>query len=595
MTLSLDPGARRRALLCLLALAGCRSDVAVDIETSVGSEAHRDDPKARLADVRAVAEALWLPAAAPSVATTAPAGPARPPASTDDLTDLTTAIRKGAIDEIGGPARRIAASPPSLWSQIRTALAAPRKATKGDYRSMLAAIGGDVPNKYGHFDLAWKKAHGFAVKRSEDWFEDLLVLPRGKLSPMLVGVYRDCVLQTSLLQAASKIGAESMTSKEVVDALLEAAYQHDGIFRDEVSRAIVRIGDEAVPHLWRATIVVDDRNEAQLQRAEFAAVQLDKMDRWIPERAEAALATEPRRLAALLDVWGEARNGNAAAIMLAHADSRVPKVRDAARRAFSSLVDGPPPKTVSRRVRLLGGGTGQAQAFLNYRQRAGIAVREALARTDSSLIEAPCEPAVPGTPLDPHCDAQPSRHAASLFALLDARREAQSKAAIDAAMATGGQSLAQLDRLLAERPELGDEPRVAAAYRHGAAEALGRGDALAGAALSRKAAVLLGTRDPEAADTLRVQALLAEADSGAVPPLGREMLLRTAAQLRPDHPRVVAALEASPTMDTVGVATIAGDRLALGCACVVLAFACVGGVTRRRAPRASVTAASEDP
>lgn len=578
-----------RIALGMLALAACQRDLDVEIKTSVGSEAHRDDPKARMADVRAVAEALWMPAATRTTPVAAPAGPAHPPQSSDDLTDLTTAIRKGALDELGGPARRIAASPTSLWPQIRTALAAPRKATKGDYRSMLAAIGGDVPNRYGHFDLSWKKAHGFAVKRSEDWFEDLLVMPRSKLSPVLTPVYRDCVLQTSLLRASSEIGKNPNTSAEVVDVLLEAAIQHDGIFRDEVGRAIQRIGDEAVPHLWRRTIVVDDRDEVAMQRAELAIVQLDRMDRWIPERAEAALATEPRRLAALLDVWAEARNGNAAAIMLAHADSRVPKVRASARIAFASLVDGPPPKTISRRVRLLGGGTGQAQAFLNYRQRAGIAVREALARTDSTLIEQPCEPANPDAPIDPLCDKQPSRHAASLFALLDARREAQSKAAIDAAMAkaSGESSLAELDRLLAERPELGEEPRVAAAYRHGAAQALGRGDALVGATLSRKAAVLLDARDPDAADTLRVQALLAEADSGAVPPLGREMLLRTALQLRPDHARMIAARDASPSFTVSGVANIPGDRLALGCACVVIAFVCVGGVTRRRRNHAS--------
>jgi hypothetical protein len=573
-----------RIALGMLALAACRREVDVDVETSVGSEAHKDDPKAKMADVRAVAEALWMPAVAPTTPIAAPAGPARPPESAADLGDLTTAIRKGPIDELGGPARRIAASPASLWPQIRAALAAPRKATKGDYRSMLAAIGGDVPNRYGHFDLSWKKAHGYSVKRSENWFEDLLVMPRGKLSPVLTPVYRDCVLQTSLLQAASKIGANPASSGEVVDALLEAAFEHDGIFRDEIGRAIQNIGDEAVPHLWRRTIVVNDRDEAALQRAELAMVQLDRMDRWIPERAEAALATEPRRLVALLDVWAEARNGNAAAIMLAHADSRVPKVRASARNAFTALVDGPPPKTVSRRVRLLGGGTGKAQAFLNHRQRAAIAVREALARTDSTLIEQPCEPVKPDDRIDPRCEGQPSRHAASLFAVLDARREAESKTAIDAAMAKAddASSLAELDRLLAERPELGDEPRVAAAYRHGAAQALGRGDALAGAALSRKAAVLLEARDPNAADTLRVQALLAEADSGAVPPLGREMLLRTASQIRPDHARVIAAREASPSFAVEGVPSFRGDRLALGCACVVLAFACVGGVTRRR-------------
>ena len=568
---------------CALALAACRGDLDVDIQTSVGTRAHHEDPRAHLGDIRTVAQALFSRAAAPVTATAAPAGPARPPTSNTDLADLALAIRKGAIDEVGGPARRIAASPVALWPEIRAALVVPRRSPKGDYRSLLAAIGGDVPNRYGHFDLSWKKAHGFTVKRSEDWFEDLLVLPRTKLSPVLAPVYRDCVLQTALLRAAAEIGKNPGVSSQVIDVLFEVAFLHEGTFRDEVARTIHAVGDEAVASLWRATILNDDPDEEAQRRAEFAAIALDRMDRWIPERAEAALRSEPRRLADLLDVWGEARNGNAAATMLAHVDSRVPRLRAAARAAFSGLVEGPLPKTISRRVRLLGGGTGQAQAFLNYRQRAAIAVREALARSQPSAIEQPCEP-LPDAPPDPRCEGQPSRHAAALFAVLDARRQAESTAAIDAAVSSANSetTLGELDRLLAERPELGDEPRVAAAYRHGAAQALVDGDALRGAALSRKAAVLLSASDPTAAETLRLQALLAEADSGAVPAWGRQMLLRTAEQLRPDSPQVAAAIAASPPTVFGSTHPLPTDRLALGCGCVVLAFACIGGVTRRR-------------
>lgn len=572
------------AFTACLALAACRGELDVEIETSVGTRAHRDDPKAKLEDVREVARALLLPAPDTATPSTAPAGPARPPTSVADLDDLVAAIRKGALDEIGGPARRIAAAPVGLWPAVRAALQAPRRAPKGDYRSMLAAIGGDVPNRYGHFDLAWKKAHGFAVKRSEGWFEDLLVLPRSKISPVLTPVYRDVVLQTALLRAASEIGKDPNTSAQVVDVLLEVAYLHEGTFRDEVTRAIGGIGDEAVVPLLRATIVGDDPDEARLQRAEYAAAQLDRMDRWIPARAEAALSSEPRRLAALFDAWGQAHNGNAAAILLAHADSRIPSVRLAARRAFSGLVEGPPPKTISRRVRLLGGGTGQAQAFLNHRQLAAIAVRDALVKVDPTALEAPCEPVVAGEPIDPRCEGQPARHTAALFATLDARRLAESAAAIDAAMAAADPRATQesLDRLLAERPELGEEPRVAAAYRRGASEALADGDARRGAALSRKAAVLMAARDPQTAETLRLQALLAEAESGEVPAWGRQMLLRTADQLRPGDPHVAAALGTGPAAAFEATATLPGERIALGCACVVLGFACLGGITRRR-------------
>ncbi len=567
----------------LVAMAACRPELEVAIETSVGGRGAQHDPGAQLRDVRAVAEALLRPAAPSTTAAAVPDGPARPPESAADLGALTQAIRKGALDEVGGPARRIAAAPHALWPEIRAALQAPRRAPKGDYRSMLAAIGGDVPNRHGHFDLAWKQAHGFSVKRSEDWFEDLLTLPRGRVSPVLTPVYRDVVLQTALLRATAEIGKNPAVSDQVVDVLLDVAFLHEGTFRDEVTRTIGGIGDEAVAALMRATILGDDPGEDAEPRAQYAVALLDRMDRWIPERAEAALRTEPRRIAALLEAWGDARNGNAAPIMLAHADAQAPAVRAAARRAFGKLVDGPMPKTISRRVRLLGGGTGKAQAFLNHRQLAAIAVRDALVREGPAALERPCEPPPAGKPVDPSCDAQPSRHAAALFERLDARRRAESNAAIEAALAAADPTATQreLDRLLAERPELGDDPRVAAAYRQGAAAALAADDALLGATLSRKAAVLLEGRDAQTAQTLRLQALLAEADSGAVPRWGRQMLLRTADALRPGDSHVAAALAATPS-GFDATRTLPADRLALGCACVVLAFACVGGVTRRR-------------
>ena len=383
-----------RALPWILVMAtlACTPSLEVEVDTAIGSRARRDDPAARAQDVSVMARALFgRDEATGEAELPALAGPVHPPRAVEELDDLVVAIRKGALDEIGGPAHRLQHAEASLWPQLRALLLAPRRAPKGDYRSTLAAIGGDVPNRYGHFDLAWKKAHGFATKLSEDWFEDLLVMPRSKLSPSLVPVYRDCVLTTALLQAASEIGKNPGYSEDVVNVLLEAAYVHEGTFRDEVGRAVARIGDEAVPWLLRRAIPPQGRDPEAAQRAAYAQALLDRMDRWIPERAEAALRAEPRRLAAALTAWGEACDGHAAPVMLAHVDSKFPSVRAAARAAFVALVEGPPPKSVSRRVRLLGGGTGHAQAYLNYRQLAALAVRDAIVWLDPQLLEAPCD------------------------------------------------------------------------------------------------------------------------------------------------------------------------------------------------------------
>lgn len=576
---------RARVLLGLGAslFVACRGDLEVDIETSVGTRAHADDPTSRLDDARRVAVAVFgaVDVSAAARTTEVIAGPARPPSSASELDDLIAAIRKGPMDEIGGPARRLAATPRVLWPEVAKVLGAPRRAPKGDYRSMLAAIGGDVPNRYGHFDLAWKKAHGFAVKRSDDWFEDLLVLGGGRVSGVLTAVYRDTVIHTSLLRAASEIAKDPAVSDAVVNVLLDVAFLHESTFRDEVSRTIARIGDEAVAPLWRASIVPPDARDEAIVRAEYAVAMLDRMDRWIPERADGALQTDPRRHAELLTAWGEAKTGGAAALLLSHADARIPVVREAARKSFIGLVEGPMPKTISKRLRLLGGGTGQAQAYLNHRQRAGVAVREALVSVDPSAIERSCEPTEPGELPTAECLEQPARHTARYFAALDARRQTQTAAAIDGALAATSETaaIAALDRLMTERPELADDPRVAALARRGAARALGAGDARTGAALSRKASVLLADEDPAAAQTLRVQALLAEATDESVPRAGREMLLTTAAALRPDHPDVTRALaELGPTVSTQAIDP---RTLLVGCGGVLLGFLCLGGVARR--------------
>ena len=63
-----------------------------------------------------------------------------------------------------------------------------------------------MPNRYGHFELGWKRAHGFTVKLSEDWYGDLLALPPARVSKVFRGIYRDCVVTAALLRAAAQIG-----------------------------------------------------------------------------------------------------------------------------------------------------------------------------------------------------------------------------------------------------------------------------------------------------------------------------------------------------------------------------------------------------
>src|SRR5690606_30005518 len=101
----------------------------------------------------------------------APATEAQPiaaPRTGAELDALITGLRGAPHRDLAPLAAAVAATPPALWPEVRALLLAPRSARKADYKALLAVIGGDVPNRYGHFELAWKQAHGHTVRLSED-------------------------------------------------------------------------------------------------------------------------------------------------------------------------------------------------------------------------------------------------------------------------------------------------------------------------------------------------------------------------------------------------------------------------------------------
>lgn len=76
--------------------------------------------------------------------------PASDPAS---FQALLAAAREAPVAELAPLADALARTPGALWPEVEAALLAERKARKADYKALLALIGGDVPNRYGHFEL----------------------------------------------------------------------------------------------------------------------------------------------------------------------------------------------------------------------------------------------------------------------------------------------------------------------------------------------------------------------------------------------------------------------------------------------------------
>lgn len=550
---------RHLMIAVMLAAGGCGdADPAVEVSTYVGPTHARNDESLQREHARAVAgtvlAGMWPRASAAQDVEADDAltrdEPLHPPTDADEFSRVIQAIGELPLDELGGPARRLASAGPPVWPQIRQTLLAERKRPKTDYRSLLDAIGADVPNRYGHFARAWKKAHGFDVRLSEDWFEDLLLLQGGRVSPGLRPVYRDCLVQTALLRAASTVGRdEPELTGEVVATLLDVAYAHEGTFRDEVGRALVGVGDEAIAPLLlesqHTAPVRKGREDPAALRAEYARLQLDKMERLHPQRATDAVRDDPRRLVRVLDAYGVVRPGEAATVLLDLADVADPNVRRAAQTAFTAYVEGPPPEGRARTIRLLGGATSTARAQLTYRQRAAIAIRERMQSEVPAQLEPECELRRENGTIDEECELQPERLTRAYFAWLGQERRARDERAILAALAEPDiyQRVDQLDRLLAGNPVLEGSDRLVPVYRDAAEAALAEGDAARAGQLLRKAAQLAERGEARSGRALRVQALLAEASVPALTHEGRKMLLASAEQLAPEDPRIHAAFE----------------------------------------------------
>ena len=554
----------------LLACSGPPAEVVID--TRVGeaqARSQREEALRQLSALRDVAIEWWqtrderrAAAAgakhdAPPDPTLAPNYEAEPPRDASAFAAQVRAIREGPIDEVATPLHNLAQAGPQVWPEIRELLVAERERPKREYKQVLAVIGGDVPNRYGHFALHWKKAHGYDVRLSEDWFGDLLALAPARISKLLRPVYRDALLTCALARAATHVAAqEPELTGEVVASLLDAAYVHGGTFRDEIGRSIDALGDPAIPHLLRESIPPEEAEEGtdEERRAAYASYCLDRMDRLHPTRAVEAVAGDRRLLADVLAAYGEVRDGEAAPLLLDWIDADAPGVRRAARGAFEQYVTGPLPKVRRKSIRLLGGRTSTQRAELSYREHARLAIRARIEADEPELLEPECELFESGGIVNAECERQPERLSRAYLALLDERRAARRDALIARALSHSDrvEGAAMLDTLLTGGGEEVEPNLLAPFYVEVAAEAEAEDPARA-AQLLRKSAMLLAEHDEVRSRELTVDALVLESEIEGVDLRGREMLLASAPELDPASEAVSAAM-----------GRLADDRLAGG-------------------------------
>lgn len=508
-----------------------------------------------------------------------------PPTTVPELRRALAAVVRAPQEELPGVARNLVLASPEVWPELLASLETPLKHSKRNYKAVLDVIGGDVPNRYGHFARTWKRRHGYSVKLSTDWIPDLLALPEAQITRTLRPMYRDLLLRSLSLHAAAHIGrAEHDLGPAVVDALLDAAYAKDGVFRDEVSRAFDALGDPAVPQLMRRSrLPTEDperAGELGVRQAKYARFVLDRLDRWIPSRGVNPLRADPALLANLFRAYGEVLHGEAAELLLEFSDDDTPALRDAARGAFRALVTGRAATRKRRSLRLLGGRRSSERAELTYRGHAMSALRSALEGIAPETIEAdpPCTDRREDGTLDLLCTQRPSRLFGALLHAYDARRTERAQQVLaesDALQDTEPtHALAKLDGLVSVGAHLYVGEQLAERFTQVADRFEREGQRAAAAELLRKAAFFLHTTHPERAKTLRARALRHEASLPGIQPEGRAMLERAAAMadnVPHDAAQASPLIEAGRIRDThtwsttalllLGLLTLAGGRM----------------------------------
>lgn len=502
------------------------------------------DPKAQLADLLRQTwgiEKRVEPAPTPESIET------EPPTDAAAFARLVEQLREDPIEELAVPVHNLAHAHPSVWPQVRETLLAERVASKTQFKRILSLIGGDVPNRYGHFELNWKRNHGYRVKLSEDWFADLQAIPSAKISSPMRKVYRDALLTVALAHAAARIAREEPAlAGEVVETLLDLAYATGGTFRDEVGRVITSIGDEAVPHLVRASVEPHHKRDDHPERlrARYALHNLDRLDRLSPAAALSAASLDTRRLRELLEAYGAAKPGDAASHLLDHVDHPDPSVRRAAKQAFLAYVQGPPPRMRVKLVRRLGGAVERRQAQLSYRALATLAIRERVQAELPDALEPECEIRRDDGSYDQRCLEQPERLTAVWFAHLDEARAKARARGLQAALAAFDEDPAAAEREL-DTLLLGDDlsddtaPADSAdndASRRELAKFYVRRAATLQAPLAKAERLRKAMRfaTPQQAKQLEARALAFEAQAEGLTERGRLMLAQKAVAISPD-------------------------------------------------------------
>jgi len=336
------------------------------------------DPKA---DKPAEPEAKPKPAE--SAKATKPAEPPRTPGPEDVkavailariAAGPDTATRKAAIAELAEVA-------PRTIDAIGEWLVREHATDVDARREVLTAIRASVPDKTGKFSQPARQT-GKEQKADDviDWQAELLALDRNAAPSAGSGTDPGTGLPPAgvgeVIADDAAIRALAATNDiHAAQVIFNTAFAADTmIYRDECGRYLRKMEPASIPALTRESLAKD------FDRKRYATWQLERLDRQEPGKAlDAALGDEALTIA-ILDVFRTTHHREAVHAVWRRIDADSPRVRAAARAAWTAYITGPaPPAAPVAKLSLPGGKKTKKPKplWLTYRELADNELRKA--------------------------------------------------------------------------------------------------------------------------------------------------------------------------------------------------------------------------
>lgn len=297
-----------------------------------------------------------------------------------------------------------------VW--LRDRLASQRATPAFAFRRLIFEIGAQIPNPSGT-DPIWidkrivvvhpppgaprRTKHVAGVDPEQvNWAQELAAIDLATptfsdLTPALWQTTRADALEIIALTHA----LAAVDRMDAIDPLFDAAFEWEGVFRDECGRQIRQLGNVGLPGLLHR--MYDKTQKSSSKQRRYASYQLDRMDRARPAKALGSSPSDIVR-AAVLHEYGLARAPEAVDEVLRYTDAPSHLVRREARWAWDRYVSGKAPPPAPKRKRKLPGGRQEHEEkadYLTYRELAMLALR----REAEAVWDTPVAPGETATDL----------------------------------------------------------------------------------------------------------------------------------------------------------------------------------------------------